>query len=202
MEQIRKLKKRQRSIDMEQKKYKLTKETMCFDGVTLHRIQAIKDFGDVTAGEYGGWVESERNLSQEGNCWITMEAKAYGYAEICDNAVLTCGAIACENSTIGNDTFVTDESVIRGFTYLFGNVEVSGESVIDGYARLHGHVMVHTFMDILRQTEKHISQMVPRCVRQMITSSLRTFGVPEGTLHGPVQTINGTLGVFVVLVKS
>lgn len=34
---------------MEQKKYKLTKETMCFDGVTRHRIQAIKDFGDVTA---------------------------------------------------------------------------------------------------------------------------------------------------------
>ena len=51
---------------MEQKKYELTKETMCFDGVTLHRIQAIKDFGDVTAGEHGGWVESERNLSQAG----------------------------------------------------------------------------------------------------------------------------------------
>ena len=34
---------------MEQKKYKLTKETMCFDDVTLHRIQALKDFGDVTA---------------------------------------------------------------------------------------------------------------------------------------------------------
>lgn len=26
---------------MEQKKYKLTEETMCFDGVTLHRISAI-----------------------------------------------------------------------------------------------------------------------------------------------------------------
>lgn len=134
--------KKKSQLVVKQKKYKLTKETMCFDGVTLHRIQAIKDFGDITAGEHGGWVESERNLSQEGNCWINMEAKAYGYAEICDNAVLTCGAIACENSTIGNDTFVTDESVIRGFTYLFGNVEVSGKSVIDGYARLHGHVMV------------------------------------------------------------
>lgn len=32
---------------MEQMKYKLTKKTMCFDGVTLHRIQALKDFGDV-----------------------------------------------------------------------------------------------------------------------------------------------------------
>ena len=36
---------------MEQKKYELTKETMCFDGVTLHRIQAVKDFGFIEAGE-------------------------------------------------------------------------------------------------------------------------------------------------------
>lgn len=39
---------------MEQKKYKLTEETMCFDGVTLHRIKALKDFGDVVAEELGG----------------------------------------------------------------------------------------------------------------------------------------------------
>ena len=58
---------------MEQKKYELTKETMYFDGVTLHRIKALKDFRNVDAGELGGWVESEKNLSQSGDCWI-----AYG----------------------------------------------------------------------------------------------------------------------------
>lgn len=84
---------------MEQKKYKLTEETMCFDGVTLHRIQALKDFENVEAGELGGWVESEKNLSQSGDCWIAMEAKAYGGAEIGDNAILTRKAIACGNST-------------------------------------------------------------------------------------------------------
>ena len=127
---------------MEQKKYKLTKETMYFDGVTLHRIKALKDFGSVEAGELGGWVESERNLSQSGDCWIAMEAKAYGGAEIGDSAILTRKAIACGNSTICNDTLISDESVIRGFTYLYGNVEVYGESVIDGDARLHGNVRV------------------------------------------------------------
>lgn len=60
---------------IEQKKYKLTEETMCFDGVTLHRIQALKDFGNVDAGELGGWVESEKNLSQSGDCWIAKEQK-------------------------------------------------------------------------------------------------------------------------------
>lgn len=85
---------------MEQKKYKLTKETMCFDGVTLHRIQALKDFGNVDAGELGGWVESEKNLSQFGDCWIAMEAKAYGGAEIGDNAILTRKAIGRQNGVV------------------------------------------------------------------------------------------------------
>lgn len=65
---------------MEQKKYRLTAETMRFDGVMLHRIKALKDFGNVEAGELGGWVESEKNLSQEGNCWIAINAKAYANA--------------------------------------------------------------------------------------------------------------------------
>ncbi len=127
---------------MEQKKYKLTDETMCFDGVTFHRIQAIKDFGNVTAGEFGGWVESERNLSQSSDCWIAMEAKAYGGTEISDSARLTRKAIACGNSTICGNALVSDESVIRGFTYLCGNVEVYGKSVIDGDASLHRNVKV------------------------------------------------------------
>lgn len=85
----------------------LKEETMYFDGVTLHRIQALKDFGNVEAGELGGWIESERNLSQSGDCWIAMEAKAYGGAEIGDNAILTRKAIACGNSTICNGTLET-----------------------------------------------------------------------------------------------
>lgn len=36
------------------KKYELTDETMCFNGVTLHRIKALKDFADVVDGELGG----------------------------------------------------------------------------------------------------------------------------------------------------
>ena len=32
-------------------KYKLTKETKDYFGVTLHRIEALKDFGDVSKGD-------------------------------------------------------------------------------------------------------------------------------------------------------
>lgn len=126
---------------MEQKKYKLTEETMCFNGVTLHQIKALSSFANVEAGELGGWVESEKNLSQEGDCWITTDAKAYANAEIRDNAVLSWNAIACENTSICDNALISD-AVISGFTHIFGDVEVFGESVVDGNARLHGNVKV------------------------------------------------------------
>lgn len=53
----------------ERKKYRLTDETITtIAGVTLHRIQATRDFGNVRKGERGGFIESENNLSQENSC--------------------------------------------------------------------------------------------------------------------------------------
>ena len=124
------------------KKYELTDETMCFNGVTLHRIKALKDFADVVDGELGGWIEKEENLSQEGNAWVAMDAKAYENAEISDNAVLTRNAIACENSSICENALVSDETVIGGYTYIYGNSEVYGESILTGNTILCGKARV------------------------------------------------------------
>lgn len=54
----------------EGKKYILTNHTCQVEGHTLYRIRALKDFAGVRAGELGGYVEQEHNLSQYGNCWI------------------------------------------------------------------------------------------------------------------------------------
>ena len=47
-----------------EKKYRLTDETINVDGRILHRIEALKDFGNVKKGDKGGFVEKEENLSQ------------------------------------------------------------------------------------------------------------------------------------------
>lgn len=44
----------------------------------LYRIQALKKFAIVKAGDKGGFIEKESNLSQDGNCWIYDNAKVYG----------------------------------------------------------------------------------------------------------------------------
>ena len=72
------------------RKFKLTEETTTIvrNGaeITLHRIQAVRDFWCIKAGERGGYVESEANLSQEGDCWIYGNAKVCGNALVYDNA--------------------------------------------------------------------------------------------------------------------
>lgn len=59
------------------KKYKLTNETIVHFGFTLYRIEALMDFSDVKAGDKGGFVQSENNLSQLCNAWVYGNAKVY-----------------------------------------------------------------------------------------------------------------------------
>lgn len=80
------------------KKYKLTDETTDVLGITLHRVKALKDFDDVKKGELGGYVESERNLSQAGNCWVYGNARVYGNAWVYDNAKVCGDAMICSDT--------------------------------------------------------------------------------------------------------
>lgn len=73
------------------KKYEFTDETIEVDGHTLHRIRAVRCFSDVKAGDLGGWVEKENNLSHEDHAWVYDEGKVYGDAQVIDDArVLGC----------------------------------------------------------------------------------------------------------------
>lgn len=68
---------------MQANKYKLLlDESINWYGMTLYRIQALRDFGNVKAGDRGGYVERETNLSHHGNCWIGGDAKIGGNAKI------------------------------------------------------------------------------------------------------------------------
>ena len=62
-------------------KYKLTEETKEYFGLTLHRIVCVTAFGTIAFGDVGGWVESESNLDQYGNAWVSGNAKVSGNAD-------------------------------------------------------------------------------------------------------------------------
>ena len=126
----------------------------CYTSTTLYRIRALKDFGDVKAGDIGGFIEKERNLSQCGTCWVYDNAMVYGnayvnvdakiqdYALVMDDAHVTDGvdiaenAIICDNASIGAYATVHEDAKVRG------DAVVRGEAIIHGHAIVEGSVWI------------------------------------------------------------
>ena len=60
---------------MNGKKYELLQDqTIEWRGRTLYRVRALRDFGSVHAGDVGGYIECEHNLSQGGNAQVYGDA--------------------------------------------------------------------------------------------------------------------------------
>ena len=69
------------------KKFKLTSEFIVdISGVKLFRIKALIEFGNVKAGDLGGYIEKEKNLSHMGNAWVSGNAQVFGNARVSGDA--------------------------------------------------------------------------------------------------------------------
>ena len=75
------------------KKYEFTEETKNIytmdKEITLHRIRALQSFDEVKTGDLGGWIEDERNLSHNGNCWVFDNGWVFGNGWVSDNGDIT-----------------------------------------------------------------------------------------------------------------
>ena len=72
------------------KKFELTSETKInIFGKKLFRIKALISFGDVEAGETGGWVEKEGNVNQSGDAWVYGDAMVSGDARVYGDAMVS-----------------------------------------------------------------------------------------------------------------
>ena len=100
------------------KKFKLTSEFIVdISGVKLFRIKALIEFGNVKAGDLGGYIEKEENLSHMDDAWVSDDARISGNAQVFGNAW------------------------VFGNARVFGDAQVSGDARVSGdkdYAYAHG----------------------------------------------------------------
>lgn len=145
---------------MAKKKYKLTGETISFDGANLYRIEALKDFYDVKKGDKGGWVEHEGNLSQLGCCWVYHnaivkdnavvkgDARVMDHAEISGNAIIDDNAMVYDRAKVCDNAIVTENARIYGYALIRENAHVCGcarvydNTQICGSAQVFGEIEV------------------------------------------------------------
>lgn len=95
------------------KKYELTEETFTVFGKTLYRIRAVRDFGSVKTGEFGGYIEKEENLSHFDNAWVCGDAWVFGNARVYDDAKV------CDNAWVSGDACVSGNAEVFNTRHFF-----------------------------------------------------------------------------------
>ena len=108
------------------KKYELTEETTNIFGKTLHRIRATRDFSNVHAGDLGGFIEDERNLSHDENAWVGDEARVDRNALVYGNAWAYGEARVSGNALVSGDARVEGKALVSGNALVYGNALVKG----------------------------------------------------------------------------
>lgn len=110
-------------------------------GVISYMIIAIRSFGDVKEGDFGGYINSEKNLSQDGDCWVYPGGCLYGNSYITGNAkvygskILDHVCIGGNAILLGNNLYVGGNSTIKGSTIL--NIDKKYKSGIVGNSNIH-----------------------------------------------------------------
>ena len=99
-------------------KFKLTAETKVWNGLTLYRIEAMISFGSVKAGDKGGFVEAEKNLSHDGDAWVYGDAQVYGNAQVYGDA------------QVDGDARVYGDAWVSGNAQVYGDAQVSPINLI------------------------------------------------------------------------
>ncbi len=131
------------------RKYSLSEQVRQFhyhaDGikhsVNLRQIVASRDFGDVTTGDEGGWLDDESALSHDGECWIYdvnsavfAGAKIEGNARLVGECIISHGALISDNARLNqvqashnariSDNVTVESSQIRGACHLADNARI------------------------------------------------------------------------------
>ena len=123
-------------------KYEFTGETKHWSGRILRRIRRIED------GELGGWIESEKNLSQDGECWVDDNAHVYDDARVFGNAQVFWCAYVYDYAKVYGNAEVSGSANVYGDAKVYGNArvydhaEIYGEAVVRGNARIYGNTEV------------------------------------------------------------
>jgi len=94
-------------------KYELIiNDSITVNNINLFRIKALKSFSNVGVNELGGYIQSEKNLSNTGNAWVY------------DNA------------------WVSGDARVSGDAQVYGNARVYGDAWVYGNARVYGGAQV------------------------------------------------------------
>ena len=104
----------------------------------LQRIRALRDIPrhGIKAGDLGGYIQGEDNLSHEGDCWVAENALVINNARVDGNACIRGWAYIDGTARIGGNVRIGGTVIIGGNVRIDGNVHIRGTVIIDGNTRV------------------------------------------------------------------
>ena len=177
-----------------EKKYELTDETIKWYGKTLHRIKALKDFGNIKEGDLGGYIEKEDNLSHNNDCWICGNAQVFGNAEVYGNAQVFGNAEVYGNTQVFGDAEVYGNAQVFGSADVFGNALVFGDAEVCGDAQVFGNAIISSNDDYItfgNIGSRYDTTTMFRCKDNMIYVSCGCFSGTLDEFHDRVIETHG-----------
>ena len=156
------LKSNSNTIMATDKKYELTDIKGEFNGRIVTRIRALKEFGlnavnYYQAGDLGGWIESEDNLSHEGNCWVDDDSVVFGNAKVYEDAIISDNAIVGDNAKVHGKAVICDNSIINGNAEVYGSTLTKDNAMIGGDSKIHGDTVISGLAMILDNADINLS---------------------------------------------
>ncbi len=141
----------------------------------LHRIRALRNVGEkVKAGDLGGFVESESNLSFEpgDEAWIFDDAICAGGGYVDKNSRLHGYAVVCKHGYVSQDSAVSAHARVEDDAYIRC-------ADVCGHARVSGCGMVLASPD--------------NGVRPILSEHCAVYGTVQGDIHvmGSAVVISG-----------
>ena len=130
-----------------------------------YRIRALKKFGNVKVGDLGGYVESEKNLSQDGDCWIYSNAACVENARVFENAKLFGGLVDGSSKVYGNAKVYMNGQVNQNGR-VYGNAKigvggrVAGNAQVYDEARVYGNAWVAGNAKVSGKSKIHLNAFI------------------------------------------
>ena len=109
----------------------------------MFQIRALTNFSWIEAGDLGGYIESEKNLSHIGAAWVSGNARVYGNAQVYGDAWVYGNAQVYDNAHVSGDARVYGNALVYGDAQVSGDAQVYDNAQVSGNARVSGNAWVY-----------------------------------------------------------
>lgn len=127
------------------KKYEILKDNPIkyhpwYHNSIAYPIRALKDFADIKAGEIGGCIQKEENLSQTDDAWVYDGGWVFDDAVVREDSRIFTGGVIGGNAIVDHSfidyTQITGNAIVKssyisGRGIIFGNSKVSNVQIAE-----------------------------------------------------------------------